>query len=95
MLGLKSNPNQPPAANGRKYTMGLIIMLAMMTGFGLASFNPILLKIYSDLLTGLSMIYMIYCGGNVGNKWVIGRKGGLQMGAGQQAPPTPPDNGGR
>ena len=84
----KRNKSQK-LASGRKYTIALIMMLAMLVGFGLAGINPVLTKIYADLLTGLGMIFLTYCGGNVGNKWVIGRKNGLQVGTSKEPPSLP------
>lgn len=56
--------------DGRKYRLAIILTLMMVLGFGLAGYNPVLIGLYSQLLTGFAMIYGIYCGGNIGNKWV-------------------------
>lgn len=58
---------------GRKYTMGMICMLMVLSGFALATTNPILTKVFAELVGGIVGIYMVYCGGNVGNKAVLGK----------------------
>ena len=82
----KSNINLLP--DGRKYRMGLLFAAAMLLGLGLACTNPIIAGLYSEFLTGLGMLYLVFCGGNVGNKWIVGKKGGLLAQIG--SPPPPP-----
>lgn len=80
----KSKQNKPP--DGRKYRMGIIMMLVLLGSFALAGVNPVLAAVYPELITGLGIIYLTYCGGNVGNKWVLGKKGGLTMESEQPKP---------
>jgi hypothetical protein len=81
---LKSKTDKAP--DGRKYRMGILMMLVLLGGFALAGVNPVLASLYPELITGLGIIYLTYCGGNVGNKWVLGKKGGLTM---NSEPPKP------
>ena len=64
----------PKTPDGRKYRMGITMMLVMIASFGLAGLNPMLAKLFPDFLTGLAMIYVTYCGGNIGKHWVNGKK---------------------
>ena len=68
----KKNPNKP--LDGRKYRLGIIMMLVFLGGFALTGINPVLATVYAELVTGCGIIYLTYCGHNVGNKWVLGRK---------------------
>lgn len=77
--------------DGRKYRLALIFAGIMALGLGLASQNSMMQEMYSEFLTGISVIYISYCGGNVGNKWVWGKHGKL-VGASEPEveDPTPP-----
>lgn len=73
MLSLKTSG--PPV--GRKYRMGIIFAIIMVAGMFIAGSNSLLIELYSELLTGIGLLYLTFCGGNVSNKWVLGKKGGL------------------
>jgi hypothetical protein len=60
--------------DGRKYRMGIIMMFVLLAGFGLAGLNPVLTSLYTELITGCSLLYFTYCSGNVSNKLVTARK---------------------
>ena len=62
--------------DGRKFRMGQLMMLMMLGGLGLASLTPVIASLYSEFTAGLIGIYVIYTGGNVSNKWVLGKKPG-------------------
>jgi len=80
---LKGNDKLP---DGRKYRMGIIMMMVMLVGFGLAGLNPVYVSLFPSLLTGLSAIYFTFCGGNIGSKWVTGKKDGFQIEGGGKPP---------
>lgn len=72
----------PP--DGRKYRMGIIFALLMIAGLFVAGSNSLLVDLYSELLTGLGLLYFAYCGGNVSNKWVLGKQGRFMARSGDE-----------
>lgn len=76
----KIDPSKTP--DGRKYRLAIISMFVLLGGFGLAGLNPAFAAVYAELVTAILGINALYYGGNVGNKWVIGKSGGLSLSAG-------------
>ena len=91
----RSKPKQTFEAkrNGRKYRMGILFALMILACAGLCTINPILVKVFAEVVGGIVGIYIVYCGGNVANKAVLGKwqgariEGGVQLGG----PPPPAD----
>jgi len=79
-------PPKPKSPNGRKFTMGLICILVVLAGFALTLVSPILTKVYVDLVGGVVGVYLVYCGGNVSNKWVLSKTNGVTL---EQKPTNP------
>ncbi len=71
--------------NGRKYRMTLIAMLIILAGYGLTVLNPVLQTSYAELAGGIVGLVLVYCGGNVSNKFVLTRPG-------REPPPDVPNN---
>jgi len=61
----KKKEKKPVTRDGRKYRLALLFSLLLLACFGLASMNPILVKVFAEIVGGVVGIYMIYCGGNV------------------------------
>jgi len=59
--------------NGRKYKLALITMTLLLAAFGLVALVPTLERMFPDLATALVGTLLVYCGGNVGNKFVTGK----------------------
>jgi len=59
--------------NGRKYKLALIVMTLLLSAFGLVALAPSLGRMFPELATALVSTLLVYCGGNVGNKWVSGK----------------------
>ncbi len=76
----KEKSNQPP--DGRKYRLSLISLLVILTAFGIAILNPVFVGLYSELVAGVLAILFVYCGGNVGKSWAVGKKDGLTVSSG-------------
>lgn len=81
MFGKKESEeiNLPKTPDGRKYRLAIISMFILLGGFGLAGLNPAFAAIYTELITAILGINALYYGGNVGNKWVIGKSGRLSI----------------
>lgn len=75
--------------NGRKYKLTLISLLLLVAGFTLTTVNPLLAKVYAEFTGGIIGILLVYCGGNVSNKWVLGKAQGASV---DDPPASPPDN---
>ena len=58
---------------GRKYRLALICILCILACFGLAGINPILLKVFAEVVGGIVGVFIVYCGGNVATKGVLGK----------------------
>lgn len=58
---------------GRKYRLAILCLLFILAAFGLATMNPILLKVFAEVVGGIVGIYIVYCGGNVATKGVLGK----------------------
>lgn len=61
--------------NGRKYKLALVSFLVLVGSFAIVSLDPkpILIDLFSDLVTGIFLIDTAYMGGNVANKWATKR----------------------
>ena len=59
--------------NGRKLRMGLYCILLATAAFFATMSIPVLGVHYATYVGALSAIFVIYCGGNVGNKYVLTR----------------------
>jgi len=76
--------------NGRKYKMGILFALMILALAGLCTVNPILVKVFAEVVGGIVGIYIVYCGGNVANKAVLGRWQGAQIDASIKVGDNPP-----
>lgn len=85
----KKKDNVP--LDGRKYRMGMIFAFLMLAGLGIAGMNAVVSDMYSEFLTGLGMLYFVFCSGNVGNKWVLGKHGKLMAAVGEIQDPVTED----
>lgn len=56
--------------DGRKYRLTIMTMLILLAAFGVAGLNPALAALYPQLVTALLGLVFVYCGGNIGNKFV-------------------------
>ncbi len=59
--------------SSRKYKLTLISLLLMTAAWGISGFMPGLGQMFSELITGIMGLLMLYFTGNVGNKFVVGR----------------------
>ena len=75
----KKVPTAPGIADGRKYRLALICLLVLLAGFGVGGLSPVFVKLYPDLITAVLGVLFLYCGGNVANKWSVGKKDGLTV----------------
>ena len=64
-------------SDGRKYRMAMWFSFFLLIGIFLAGKNEVMSDLYSEFITGLGMLYFVYCSGNVGNKWILGKHGKL------------------
>jgi hypothetical protein len=81
--------NSKALHDGRKYKMSIFAMFIMLVTFVFTGYNELVKETYTELLMGLSSLYAVYCGSNVGNKWVLGKHGKLVGKEGDlQDPPT-------
>jgi len=55
---------------GRKYRLSLICLLALFCGFVCVAANPAFTPVFAELVGGVVGILVVYCGGNVTNKFV-------------------------
>ncbi len=76
----KRKTNKP--ANGRKYKLALISVLAILAGFAMCAINPVFIAVFSELVTGVLGVLLVYCGGNVGKSWAVGKVDGLTVSSG-------------
>ena len=56
--------------DGRKYKMALILAILMLGSFMLLATYPVLSGQFPTFVTAIGALYVAYCAGNVGNKWV-------------------------
>jgi hypothetical protein len=63
------NPNQK-IRNGRKFILTILLYSIIGIGFIATSLSPELVKSFEDFCETLVTVLLVYCGGNVGNKWV-------------------------
>lgn len=59
--------------NGRKFRMGLYCVMFATAGFFATMSVPVLGAFYGTYVGALSAFFAIYCGGNIGNKYVLTR----------------------
>lgn len=69
----KKKEKKSVSRDGRKFRMGILFALLLLACFGLASMNPILVKVFAEIVGGIVGIYLAYCSLNVANKAVLGR----------------------
>ena len=60
--------------NGRKYNMGILFAFLILASAGFCTMNPILSKVFVELVSGIVAIYNVYCGGNVAASGVFNWK---------------------
>lgn len=56
--------------NGRKFILTILLYCIIATGYMATSLSPELIKSFENFCETLVTILLVYCGGNVGNKWV-------------------------
>ena len=56
--------------NGRKFILTILLYSLIGLGYMATSFSPELVKTFEDFCETLVTILLVYCGGNVSNKWV-------------------------
>ena len=56
--------------NGRKFKLTILLCTIIGIGYIATSLSPELVKSFEDFCETLVTILLVYCGGNVGNKWV-------------------------
>ena len=64
-------------SDGRKYRLALTFAAIMILGLLLSTAIPAIETLYGEFVTSLVALYLAYCGGNVSNKWVLGKHGKL------------------
>jgi len=57
-------------AAGRKYKLALVSLLVIFSSFVLSGLVPGFVSIFEELIGGVVAILVVYCGGNITNKWV-------------------------
>lgn len=67
------NQGQVQRNASRKYRLAVISLLLITFGWLLASILPGLAQMFSELITGIMGVLMLYFTGNVGNKFVVGK----------------------
>jgi len=65
--------------NSRKFRMGLLAMLLLLTGACLVFLNPLMIEVYTAYVGGIVTLYGVYCGMNVANKWALGKAQGATV----------------
>ena len=56
--------------NGRKFILTILLYSIIAIGYLATSLSPELIKSFENFCETLVTILLVYCGGNVGNKWV-------------------------
>tara|TARA_Y100001973_G_C5072584_1_gene268331 strand:+ start:78 stop:329 length:252 start_codon:yes stop_codon:yes gene_type:complete len=56
--------------NGRKFRLTILLSVLCLLGFFVTVTHTELSKNYEELCDTLVTILLVYCGGNVGNKWL-------------------------
>ena len=56
--------------NGRKFILTVLLYCIIAIGYMATSVSPELVKSFEDFCETLVTILLVYCGGNVSNKWV-------------------------
>ena len=64
--------------DGRKYRLALTFAGVMILGLLLSTTIPAVETLYGEFVTSLVALYLAYCGGNVSNKWVLGKYGKVE-----------------
>lgn len=80
---LKRRKTKQLLPDGRKYRLVIISLFVLLGGFALAGLNPTFAAVYAELVAAILGLNALYYSGNVGNKWVVGKAGGLTMSVGQ------------
>lgn len=57
----------------RKFKLTFIAFLLITAGWLTTSINPVLASSYSELVTGVMGVFMLYLGGNVGSQFVFNK----------------------
>ena len=71
--------------------MAFIFAMLLLAGLGLAGINDVIKDLYSQFVTGIMGLYLVFCGGNVSNKWVLTRNGGSLTQSSLDQPPQGED----
>ena len=58
--------------SGRKFQLTVIISLLTLLGYSLTVTHMELSKNFEEFCDTLVTVLFVYCGGNVGNKWLSG-----------------------
>jgi hypothetical protein len=58
---------------GRKYRLSLITILVIFAAYALSGYAPTFAPLYEEMVSGLIAVLFVYCGGNITNKWVLGK----------------------
>ena len=61
--------------SGRKYRLSLIALSVMLGGFMIVPFNTVLQSAYSELITGVIGVLVLYFGGNNASKYIATKYG--------------------
>ena len=69
-LNLKKELSEEGAPPGRKFLLGKYMMLLITLGFLVTALESSLGTNYTAFIGGLSAMFAIFCGGNVGDRWV-------------------------
>ena len=56
--------------NGRKFILTILLYSIIAIGFIATSSSPELVKSFEEFCETLVTVLLVYCGGNVSNKWV-------------------------
>lgn len=65
--------DQAQRNNSRKYRLALVSLLLITASWIMSGLLPGLAQMFSELITGIMGILMLYFTGNVSNKFVVGR----------------------
>lgn len=60
-------------AQSKKYRLAIISLTLITLGWVAGNWMPVLASSFSELMTGIMGVLMLYYTGNVGNKFVVGR----------------------
>lgn len=60
--------------SGRKFWLSVVSLLIILAGFSITPISSTLMAVYKELITGVLGVLIVYCGGNVSNKYVLKKK---------------------